>query len=473
MPHTKSMTNKASRSILCYNIKWHESLMERIDSNTLANHDMLWICCDGTTVKDYRSPYINSSPFLQSLVQHGSVCTGGGELIRVSVTGFLEDPVLFRFLRVFCHTGITLLEENESFSQLYSKHTMCQCYCLDVSKSIVAAALAVKMDHAGAIRILSDNCGTLLEEDEITTTAACFFKRHPQECLKKMTPTAISKMSCAVFLTIMKLLGDSDVNASESDVLEEVYTLCLKRCRNDVHAARELFFSGEDGAVPWNSVHPENITFEQIMEFKQRYSTAFEPEFYLNVMDKIYRPKSSSPPSAAPRQYHAVSSYPRHLHFPPLKANSYVCSTLESLNYTISYIAVPVLRSGTIDVPAFIIAGSRVLTLQMLFQGQHVNCSGGLNLGVGSSTMDSNITSIELRVVNFCRDRSKKTETAIDVLPNNSFFIPKIILITTLENDYTFDVCMYPTIVAGSHMLLKVTCKTVDQRKRTMSQSCE
>lgn len=453
-------SKECDRFILCYHNSWHESIIKSIDENTMADHNLVWRCDNGDCLKDHRSAYSAGSAVLAAMIRSAAARKSDTELcIEIATTGFLEDPVLLRFMRVYCHTGITLLEENETFNQLYSKHCMCQCYELSVAQSTVSGALSVKMDCAGALRILSDTSGTTLQDGDVAKSAGNYFKRHPQECLRKLSSSAVMKMSDAFFGMVIKLLGETDVNAAEADIMDELYLLCTRRCRNDGNAAQHLFLGQEnEHCVPLHSVNASKLTFQQVMDFKQKHVGAFESGFYMDLLDSIHQDKTDN----QKRSHCAVSSYPTNLKFPVLRTNSYICSTLQSSNYTISYVAVPVMRSGHVDIPSFIVAGHSILTMQITFQGQHVNATGCMNLGVTTLTSDQKwvATSLEIRVVNFCRDRLKKTETAIVIKQNEAFNIPKIILIATLENGYTFNPQLYPVIVDGTHMLLKVTCKS-------------
>ena len=442
------MLNEPRLSILCYNAPWHESVIHSLAQNTMQSHDMIW-SIGAEQQKDCSAMYIGKSDFLTALVAHSPREDG---VLVVRTTGFLENSDLLMFLRVYCHTGITVLQENEVFSELYEKSKICRYYNLHAAQDTVDQALCTKMDCTGCLRILQDTCDTGLEDSLVMGYAVGYFKRHPEDCIRKLTSNAIVKLTDACFETLVHALQAPDCNADEYDIFVELYNLCLKRCRNDVDATRSLF-------CHYQTIDKcSGMNYEELMKFRMEHEHAFESDFYVSIFSAIYGTKSVR----HTRSYNAVSHYPRHLEFPKELTSTHaaVSCTLIAHNYSIAHAAVPILRTGSIDVPAFTIAGNRVLSLQVLYSGQHVSLNGGLNIGVCQTSDGGGPSSVELRIVNFARDR-KRTETAVLVKPRSTFSVAKIILINTLTNDYSFNPGKYPIIEAGTHMLFKITCKIV------------
>lgn len=463
--------------ILCSYPEWSVCLIEQIDNDAFVNnHDLCWITSDGEK-HDYSSVYISNGGFLEAAVRHAAVSDGK---IQISVTGHLADPVLLRCLRIYMHTGIVVLEHNEPFTQLYNKYNMCNCYHLVHASAIIEAALRVKIDCTGVLTILSDCAGTEAEETELFLCATQYFKRHAHDCLKKLNTTYTQRLSESCFSHIMDILGDDDVNLNEYDILNEMFTLCLKRCKQDSRTAVDLFLSDDSQHLSeteqptrkrkYQRIRPTGLSFEDIMIFKEKHGSAFSPEFYMELLAEIWKyDKDKSLSAKPPRKFQSVSHYPQNLRFPNLQSTCHVYTTLSSLNYTVSYLAVPLYRSGaSVDVPPFLSAGSQVLTMQILYQNKHVSALGGLNTGVTTYNRNTKLTTVELKVINFCRDRIKRSEAAVDIKPNSSFSIPQIILLATLtDNDYTFEPKQYPVIAPGNYILIKVTTTLTAEKLET------
>jgi hypothetical protein len=496
-----------TRDIQYQDPDWFQARINRLDANAFQDHDLEWL--DGTAVyRDFKCFYASLGDFFSAVVRHSSTAN---DLTSVQLSGFMRTPVLFRFLRVYCHTGIVLLQDNEPFQQLFEKYEMMTCYNMTRAVGVLVGALDAKMDSAGCIHALLNLCGTELQQGPVCALAEQYFKRHVHDCLRKLTPSVVSKMTTDQFDYLLHLMSEDDVNSGECELWEELYALLCKRHKHDVHCVRSALrlnndfghdcsaadecssSSGDsdsqstiDTAVQESplkrlrsssSTHEaqsmramdiiriSGLSFQDVMTFRDRHSSAFPPEYYMQLLNAVH--KSSSPDKERPRHYVPTSSFPLTLCFPKQLQGSHVTTTLCALNHNVCYVAVPWMKQGFADVPPFMAAGCRIVSMRIAYQGQHMHASGTVDVGLARSE-DSDLqhsamtTSIELRVINFCRDRMRKSATALDIAGKAAaaFNIQRIILISTLGNDYTFAPEAYPTIRAGSHVLLKVTTRT-------------
>jgi hypothetical protein len=457
-------------SIYCQCTPFQKSIIHKIDNNQFENGDLLWIDRDGNKVIDHAGVYCRMGLFFTNMMKHAVV---ENDIKTIHRTGYLLDESLFRFLRLYCHLGIVLLSEEEYNVQTsYECYTMCKFYGMDEAGEIVRIAIQTKMDAPSSIYVLNQMAGTLDESSDLFAFVTSYFCLHAKECIKRLT----TKLTEACIDLIFQLLEGDDVNIDETDVFEDLYSFSSRKSKNDVEASQYFFGlrrsrshsegyadhqpckkirTCEPDHFPWKCVRVVGLTFESIMDFRSRYPSAFEDSFYLEILEKV---RKSTESAVRPRAHKYISNFPRDLEFPVIKDCPKIVVSLLEDEYSIAYAAIPIQRNGIVDIPSFACCKKGIVTIQCRFTS-HISIKGYVDLGVSGRRVDQ--LNMEIKVINFKKDRTLKKSVLTNVDRHVEFVVDKIITVTTLygNDGYLFEPDVFPEIREGKYFLLKITCR--------------
>jgi hypothetical protein len=366
-------------------------------------------------VGDWSFAYEIQGGVIANIIKYGFHDDG---FITVRRTGFLESDANLSFLRHYCHLREAVLEHGDSFKVIFEKYKMCAAYNLEGAAVHVAKAAAAQLDAASCLTVLNEYAGTEHDSSDIVTYAREYFLAHAQDVFKKV---ATSKITEACSHSVYELLGRDEANVDEAELMEDIFLTTSKRDEDFENVFVECVRTG-------------GLTLEGIMTFRERHPGIMDDSFTLKTMSQVFHP----PARARSRRYEQRSNFPLDISFPGGGPDSpRVMTPLVERGYGVAYVAVPVLRRGSADVPPFPCAGGGVMSVRAVFR-EHVSMSIGVDVGLLNATSDL-VDVVEIKVVNFRKDRSRKISSAS---PKRGEWteVDKIVLTSTLDNEgYLFD----------------------------------
>lgn len=433
------------------------------DPDGFPDGDMVWIDAEGCAWTDHAGVYSRHSEFLTRKFRYDGVRAPpprgcADPRLRVHCDWHLRDPQVMHFVRVYCHLGEILLDDDDAFSMLFQKYEVCGCYLLTGALQSLLDAMEAKMDHAACLSVLNSLTGTTEEGGALFLCAARYAVDHAQDLVRRASPTSVQKLSEECWAVLLRCLGDPEANVSDADLLEDAFALCLKRTRNRETEARALMLGeGAASCGAMAALRPEAMTFASVMAFRERHPGTFDEGLYMSLLERVAAGAGGS--AVRPREYVPRSSYPRTLAFPRIAKGARVVTTVVQDSYSIAFVAVPVPVRGTCEVPAFACSGRGVMTLVCSFNDT-VSVIGGVDVGTTGCARQP-LDCIEIKVINFERERLRRVVSVQGVERNIEFRMLKMMQVATLQNEgYLFDPDTFPCRrTPGAYALFKVTAK--------------
>ncbi|KAG5183060.1 hypothetical protein JKP88DRAFT_273031 [Tribonema minus] len=455
---------------------FHRECVQMLDSNAAPAADMAWRTEAGL-IWDYRGVYARTSPYFLAMVRHGveeplsslaspPPCSRDPCLVVPSnKMEYIRDPKMLRMLRAYCHTGAVLYGKREGAMALLRRYLMCDAYGLHRAAAVVSSALMARLEPSSALAVFDAISGTTMEGSELAAGVAAYIRSRAVDVLCRGSCTKLSDR--CVCLLAGELAGD-DVNGSEADLMDALYGMCLRRCKQDRESAAQLFFrrwddgdagaerGGEEASRPekrrrtlslsgpasgpvldpasgsasealgvcggvslWDCVRPSGLSAQSVVAFRATHPGALPDTFLMDLVQSALGggqreagPQAGSQagpqagPQAAPRTRLLVTAFPRHVPSPPRRGESFAWPVpAEPGSGPSYYVAIPYRKGDSVRSPPLWCGGRALLQLEVVFGAVHVSATALSSPGMAGV---SHALTAQLEAANFRHDRWRR-----------------------------------------------------------------
>jgi hypothetical protein len=453
------------------NNEWTMSVLKALDDGSIADYgDMHWRLSDANTVPDVSAVYMRVGEPMTSSVSPGDEWIE--DAFVVDVQGFMKQPDLFRMVRVYCHTGITIYGKTESPMALFRRYECCEFYNLKCSRDLLQRVITERLDIHSALQLFDVLSVREFSDNSLTVDVTAYVKHHISEASR----SSLGVLSTCALPHLCSLLCEDDVNISESKLLNLLYSLCIILKPRGGSATQWFTQVMACGVSPWQCVRVMGLSVSDVVAFRTSWPNAFSDTFWMTLVDCITKGNVDeahvsalglSPTSSLlePRKLTAASCYPRNI---PMNMHgitsdavgpaSFVHMMWQEREVSVAYACVAYMRGRRVQLPPFACNGSAI-QLTAVFEGTHVNILGGVDINSSQVHEKTQTTSegkiITVYTVHFRHGRWNKGSAHF--LGGKCFSIERLITLNALEGEgYKFDPTRYPVFSTGNYIMLKI-----------------
>ncbi|KAG5184098.1 hypothetical protein JKP88DRAFT_244966 [Tribonema minus] len=456
---------------------WTQGVIRALDDGSMTVYcDMQWRLCDGSVLPDISAVYARFGNPLASLTV-GDSCAGGGAAMVVDVEGFLKQPDLFRMVRVYCHTGITVYGRTESPMALYKRYECCDFFNFTCCRDLLHRVIVERLDVHSALQLFDVLSVREFFDNSLTVDVTAYVKNHFGETSR----SSLSALSIHSLPHLCALLAADDVNTCEAKLLSSLYAVCDRLKPKGGSASQVFMQPNESGISPWQCVRVLGLKIADIVAFRTAWPQAFSDTFCWNLAEVIETGKAEErhlkclglceTSLRQPRKLTALSCYPRNI---PMSVHGIIGDSdtrtvvgpssiihimWQERHISVAYACVAYTRGRRVQLPPYACNGSAI-QLTAIFEGTHMHIEGGVDINA-SQRRDRQTNELRdgktltVYVVHFRHGRWNKGGACIQ--PGRSFHIAKLITLSALEGEgYKFDPTKYPVFAPGSYILIKM-----------------
>lgn len=463
---------------------WQDSVLAALRTDTLPNADMEWLLQGQATAQDYSSVYSRCGGFLQSLVQHSHKRSAAG-LVQVEATGHLSDPEVLWVLRVYCHTGCFSLKPDLTLATVLALYAAAHAYMLDAWEPLCRTALLQALEVTSVLATVQAVLDHGLQGAPIYSHLQHYLAVHAHEVLRRTPTSTVQRLKPETVELLLHILHQDCANISEADLLEDLYTFCLRRgARSDVQGGRMLLL-GQEAAMqsdaasstqvpgaatspvrkrcssvasaPFLScLRPQGLTAAALLEFDAAHPGILPPKKLVELLHASHTKQGLDA-----RTFRNTAALRCNLSFPRTDGPASAVVTVQEQHLVQVFVAVLLQKHTAVELPALPAACGGILAVRLQVN-THVTAAVCINTNVrravGQPPLEGVVT-VTLDLVNPKKDKAKRMLSIQLPAAGGQATVQNATTAAALKADGNhFEPCMYPYLSAeGAHNLVSIT----------------